>query len=67
MRNLEISTGLFAVRVEQLDTSYYASLLIWIAEKEIEIVYDLAQRVLEYEDMLVEASDICGELDRYSI
>ncbi|KAJ5082300.1 DNA mismatch repair protein MutS core [Penicillium argentinense] len=34
-----------------------------ICEKEIEIVYDLAQRVLQYEDMLIEASDVCGDLD----
>lgn len=36
-------------------------------EKEIEIVYDLAQRVLQYESVLVDASDICGEIDRYII
>lgn len=35
-----------------------------LPEKEIEIVYDLAQRVLQYEDVLVEASDICGDVDR---
>ncbi|KAK2799306.1 MutS protein msh5 [Onygenales sp. PD_10] len=34
-----------------------------ICEKEIEIVYEMAQRVLQYETMLVEASDICGEID----
>ncbi|KAJ5091752.1 DNA mismatch repair protein MutS core [Penicillium alfredii] len=34
-----------------------------ICEKEIEIVYDLAQRVLQYESALVDASDICGEID----
>ncbi|CAI7580460.1 unnamed protein product [Penicillium manginii] len=34
-----------------------------ICEKEIEIVYDLAQKVLQYEEMLIQASDICGELD----
>ncbi|KAJ5576749.1 DNA mismatch repair protein MutS core [Penicillium sp. DV-2018c] len=34
-----------------------------ICEKEIEIVYDLAQRVLRYEAVLVDASDICGEID----
>lgn len=33
-------------------------------EKEIEIVYDLAQRVLQYENVLLEASDVCGEMDR---
>lgn len=35
-----------------------------LLEKEIEIVYDLAQRVLQYEEVLMEASDICGEMDR---
>ncbi|KAJ5677190.1 DNA mismatch repair protein MutS core [Penicillium maclennaniae] len=34
-----------------------------ICEKEIEIVYDLAQRVLQYENVLIDASDICGEMD----
>lgn len=37
------------------------------SEKEIEIVYKLAQDILIYEKMLVEASDICGEIDRYTI
>lgn len=31
---------------------------------EIEIVYELAQQILTYETMLIEASDNCGELDR---
>lgn len=35
-----------------------------LTEKEIEIVYDLAQRVLRYENVLVDASDICGDIDR---
>ncbi|KAL4872765.1 muts domain V-domain-containing protein [Aspergillus spectabilis] len=34
-----------------------------VCEKEIEIVYDLAQRVLQYENVLIEASDVCGEID----
>ncbi|KGO72917.1 DNA mismatch repair protein MutS, core [Penicillium italicum] len=34
-----------------------------ICEKEIEIVYDLAQRVLRYENVLIDASDICGDID----
>ncbi|OJJ63521.1 hypothetical protein ASPSYDRAFT_190986 [Aspergillus sydowii CBS 593.65] len=34
-----------------------------ICEKEIEIVYDLAQRVLQFERVLIEASDACGEID----
>lgn len=25
----------------------------------------MAQRILQYENVLVEASDVCGELDRY--
>ena len=33
-------------------------------EKEIEIVYDLAQKIQRYEDVLVDASDVCGEIDR---
>ncbi|KAF9890300.1 MutS protein msh5 [Aspergillus nanangensis] len=34
-----------------------------ICEKEIEIVYELAQKVLRYEKLLLEASDICGQID----
>ncbi|OQD89689.1 hypothetical protein PENANT_c002G00866 [Penicillium antarcticum] len=34
-----------------------------ICDKEIEIVYGLAQRILRYENLLVDASDICGEID----
>ncbi|PGH07736.1 hypothetical protein AJ79_06213 [Helicocarpus griseus UAMH5409] len=36
-----------------------------ICEKEIEIVYEMAQNVLQYEKVLVEASDICGEIDSH--
>jgi len=32
---------------------------------EIEIAHSLAQSVLEYEDMLITASDFCAELDLY--
>lgn len=34
-------------------------------DREIEIVHDLGQQVLKFEDMLSLTSDICGELDRY--
>ncbi|GFF46840.1 DNA mismatch repair protein MSH5 [Aspergillus lentulus] len=34
-----------------------------ICEKEIEIVYELAQKVLQYEVVLVQASDMCGQID----
>jgi DNA mismatch repair protein MSH5 len=37
-----------------------------ISDREIEISHELAQFVLEYETLLTTASDICGELDRYS-
>lgn len=38
-----------------------------IADKEIEIIHELGQRVLEQEKMLNQASDACGELDRWAI
>ncbi|KAF7512474.1 hypothetical protein GJ744_001409 [Endocarpon pusillum] len=34
-----------------------------ICDIEIEISYDLAQRVLQHEEILISVSDICGELD----
>ncbi|CRG85001.1 MutS protein homolog 5 [Talaromyces islandicus] len=36
-----------------------------ICEREIEIAYELAQRVLKYEQVLLASSDLCGELDCY--
>ena len=49
-------------RMTELDLSIgdvYAN----ICDKEIEIVHALAQRVLEYEQLLCIISDVCGELD----
>lgn len=49
-------------RMRELDETLgdmYAS----ICDREIEIIHDLGQRVLQQEAMLNEASDICGELD----
>ena len=34
------------------------------ADKEIEIIHHLAQRVLAHQDLIKTCSDICGELDR---
>ena len=34
-----------------------------ICDREIEIVQNLSERVLEYEELLKDVSDICGELD----
>ena len=36
----------------------------WATDTEIEIIYKLGQEVLEYEDVLIYASELCGELDR---
>ena len=38
-----------------------------ISDREIEISYELAQFVLEYETLLTTTSDICGELDRFEV
>jgi len=35
----------------------------WSEDREIEIIHDLAQRVLVHEEMLNVVSDILGELD----
>lgn len=35
-----------------------------ISDREIEISHELAQFVLQYEELLTRCSDICGELDR---
>ncbi|KAI9699119.1 MAG: MutS protein msh5 [Candelina mexicana] len=42
---------------------YFGDVYGLICDKEIEIIHELAQRVLEYEEVLTTASDICGELD----
>lgn len=36
----------------------------WLIDKEIDIIHELGQRVLEFEDMLCKLSDVLGELDR---
>lgn len=36
-----------------------------ISDREIEISHELAQFVLQYEELFTTCSDICGELDRY--
>ena len=32
-------------------------------DKEIEIIHELGQEILNYESMLSSTSDVCGELD----
>lgn len=38
-----------------------------LADREIEIIYKLGQDILQYEDLLTRASDVCGELDRSKV
>ena len=64
MRNWVIFTALFVVQYKISFTYLKSSNLYCFSEKEIEIVYDLAQRVLRFEDALVESSDVCGQIDR---
>lgn len=37
---------------------------MWILDKEIEIIHELGQRVLAFEETLSRLSDVFGELDR---
>jgi len=37
-----------------------------ISDREIEISHELAQYVLQYEELLTSCSDICGKLDRFA-
>ncbi|TKA68935.1 hypothetical protein B0A49_05342, partial [Cryomyces minteri] len=50
--------------VSEMD-AHFGDIYGLICDKEIEIVHELAQTVLEHEELLTSASDICGELDRY--
>ena len=43
---------------------HFGDLYGMISDREIEISHELAQYVLEYEDLFTTASDICGQLDR---
>ncbi|ROW11409.1 hypothetical protein VMCG_01390 [Cytospora schulzeri] len=49
-------------RMKELD-GQYGDLYCMIVDKEIEIIYELGVRILQYEQALDEASDLCGELD----
>jgi DNA mismatch repair protein MSH5 len=37
-----------------------------ISDREIEISHELAQYIMQYEELITTCSDICGELDRYA-
>lgn len=64
MADWATSMDLFVVSRERSFPNRHCDDCIGSLEKEMEIVYDLAQRVLRSEDMLVEASNICGQIDR---
>ncbi|KAK3111026.1 hypothetical protein LTR53_014101 [Teratosphaeriaceae sp. CCFEE 6253] len=49
-------------RMTELD-GHFGDVYGRICDKEIEIIQQLGERVLEYEDLLNSASDLCGELD----
>ncbi|KAL8972895.1 MAG: hypothetical protein Q9183_000284 [Haloplaca sp. 2 TL-2023] len=53
-------------RMRELDETL-GDMYAVICDKEIEIVHKLGQEVLKFEDFLTKASEICGELDRYSL
>lgn len=36
-----------------------------ISDREIEISHELAQFILQYEELFTSCSDVCGELDTY--
>ena len=48
--------------VAEMD-SYLGDVYGQICDKEIEILHALAEKILEFEDLLTVISDICGELD----
>ncbi|KAL8652401.1 MAG: hypothetical protein Q9210_002702, partial [Variospora velana] len=57
------------IRMRELDETFgdiYA-IICALADREIEIIYKLGQDILQYEDLLTKASDVCGELDRSKV
>ncbi|KAF2471929.1 uncharacterized protein BDR25DRAFT_366675 [Lindgomyces ingoldianus] len=50
------------IEMREMD-DHFGDLYGIISDREIEISHELAQYVLEYENLLTAASDICGELD----
>ncbi|PSR81614.1 putative MSH5 protein [Coniella lustricola] len=49
--------------MRDLDRQYGDLYCMILADKEIDIIYDLGVRILQYEEALIAASDYCGELD----
>jgi hypothetical protein len=38
---------------------------LFLKEREVEIIHQLSQQILQFEDSLAQMSDICAELDLY--
>jgi DNA mismatch repair protein MSH5 len=51
-----------SLEMEEMDEKF-GDLWYRITDKEIEIVHQLSEEVLEHEEALAEMSDLCGELD----
>lgn len=51
-----------SAEMDEMDEKF-GDLWYRFTELEIDIVHHLSEKILEYEDMLAEMSDICGELD----
>ncbi|KAG9540658.1 hypothetical protein KCU71_g19642, partial [Aureobasidium melanogenum] len=43
--------------------SYFGDIYGRICDREIEIIHELAEKILQYEDLLTTASDVCAEID----
>ncbi|KAM5356344.1 hypothetical protein ACJ41O_002990 [Fusarium nematophilum] len=48
--------------MKELDEEY-GDMYCEIGDRELEIIHELANRIIEHESILVSASDICGEFD----
>ncbi|KAL8771108.1 MAG: hypothetical protein Q9209_003279 [Squamulea sp. 1 TL-2023] len=51
-------------RMRELDDTL-GDMYAMICDKEIEIIYKLGQKVLEHEKVLIQASELCGQLDSF--
>ena len=52
-----------SIETREMD-DHFGDVYGMISDREIEISHELAQYVLQYEELLMSCSDLCGELDR---
>jgi hypothetical protein len=56
----------YTIQGEHINPQLFSSSVItYFKEREIELIHQLSQEVLQFEDSLAEMSDICAELDLY--